>query len=254
LPNDWRLAGLKNVTELKKTEIIHHLAQQKGYRHYLELCTSTTGDFYREIDKSRFLTCRRLMYNCPGNFDDGLPIDYRCEYLEIEPAFHKLRLTGQSFNICLVDGYHTYDCAPRDLAKAYALLVENGALVVHDCLPPSPEAANPTWVSGEWCGVSYKVFLDFVVNRDDIYYYTIDADYGCGVIVKDSRFSARATRLLQRVRRHFADDARAQVIRGWLEIGGDFRRAFEYFNAHKVTLLQLISVEQFLRGVRSESG
>ena len=41
-------------------------------------------------------------------------------------------------------------------------------------------------------------------------------------------------------------DARACIIRGWLEIGNDLSRAFDYFERHKATLLQLISVDQFL--------
>jgi len=237
------------MTVTSKTDIIHLLAKQRRYEHYLEVCTTTTGNCFGTIDRSLFLTRCRLMYNCPGHFDDGLPIDYRRDDFDIAAPLDELRLSRPRFDICLVDSYHTYACSIRDLVEAYILLADGGALVVHDCLPPSVEVASPTWIPGEWCGVSYKAFLDFVVRRNDIDYYTVDTDYGCGVIVKNRHLSARAARLLQRVHRRVSRDTRGKVITGWLEIGDDFSRAFDYFNAHKVTLLQLISVEQFLERV-----
>jgi hypothetical protein len=241
------------MTVMRKTDIIHLLAMQAGYKHYLEVCTATTGNFCRAIDKTRFLTCRRLMYNCPSNFDDGLPIDCRRDDFDIGPCLDELRLNREHFDICLIDGYHSYACALRDISEIYSLLADGGALVVHDCLPLSATIASPTWIPGEWCGVSYKAFLDFVVRRDDIDYYTIDTDYGCGVIVKNRRLLARVTRVSQRVHRRLFHAKREQVIAGWLEIGDDFDRAFDYFNAHRVTLLQLLSTEQFLQRVSSES-
>ena len=238
---------------MKKTDIIHLLSRQRHYQHYLEICTIITGNYYHEIDRTRFLTCRRLMYYCHDDFNDGLPIDYRQQDFDISPALDQLRSSHQYFDISLVDSHHTYDCSLRDLVEAHALLADGGALVVHDCLPPSVEAASPTWIPGPWCGVSYKAFLDFVVRRDDIDYYTIDADYGCGVIVKNASLSARVARLSLRVRRGLSRDLREKVVRGWLEIGGDFARAFDYFNANKASLLQLISIEQFLERVSSEN-
>src|SRR3954452_17618349 len=66
-----------------KAHLIIHLAEVHGYRHYLELCTCTSGGRYAEIDRAKFLTCSRLMYRCPEGFDDGLAIDYRSSTLDI---------------------------------------------------------------------------------------------------------------------------------------------------------------------------
>jgi hypothetical protein len=157
-----------------------------------------------------------------------------------------LRSSGQRYDICLVDGYHTYACSQRDLSEAFGLLADGGALVVHDCLPIDAAVASPHWIPDRWCGVTYKAFLDFVARRSDIDYYTVDTDFGCGVVVKDRRWWATAGRLAQRGRRRLSPDARARIIRGWLETGDDLARAFDYFERHKATLLQLISVDQFL--------
>ena len=77
-----------------------------------------------------------------------------------------------------MDGWHTYDCTIRDLTLAYDLLADSGALVVHDCLPPTELMASPVWIPGSWCGVAYKAFFDFVLARNDFDYRTVNVDYG----------------------------------------------------------------------------
>ena len=45
--------------------------------------------------------------------------------------------------------------------------------------------ASPVWIPGSWCGVAYKALFDFVLARNDFDYRTVNADYGCGIIVKN---------------------------------------------------------------------
>ena len=66
------LGGLPLSLEWNKAHLINHLAGVHGYRHYLELCTFMSGGRYDEIDRAKLPTCRRLMYRCPDDFDDGL--------------------------------------------------------------------------------------------------------------------------------------------------------------------------------------
>ena len=42
----------------------------------------------------------------------------------------------------------------------------------------------PKYIPGEWCGVSYQPYVDFISQRNDLAVYTVDTDYGCGVIRK----------------------------------------------------------------------
>jgi hypothetical protein len=39
------------------------------------------------------------------------------------------------------------------------LLTDRGTMVVHDCLPPTPELAVPNFITGGWCGVTYQADL-----------------------------------------------------------------------------------------------
>jgi hypothetical protein len=173
LPQEWN-----------KAHLINHLAEVHGYRHYLELCTSSSGGRYAEIDRSKFATCSRLMYRCPDGYDDGMAVDYRSADLDIGACLESIREEGRIFDIALIDSWHEFGTSWRDLVEGFRLIRAGGSLVIHDCLPPSAEIAVPQYVLGEWCGVSYRAYVDFISERNDLAVYTVDTDYGCGVIRK----------------------------------------------------------------------
>ena len=169
-----------------KTRIVNHLAAVHGYRSYLEVCTAGTGFRYAEIDRSR-LSCRRLSYLTPDHHADGHGIDYRSTGRDIGACLAQIDQDGFSFDIALVDPWHEYKTSRRDLNEAFRRLPAGGCLVVHDCLPPRAEVAGPVFREGVWCGVTYQAYVDFVHGRNDLAFYTVDCDYGCGVIRKKPR-------------------------------------------------------------------
>jgi hypothetical protein len=118
------------------------------------------------------------MYRCPDDFDDGLPIDYRSSNFDIGECLKKISEEGRRFDIMLVDSWHEFETSWRDLVEGFWLIRSDGALVVHDCLPPRPEVAVPKYIPGEWCGVSYQAYVDFISERNDLAVYTVDTDYG----------------------------------------------------------------------------
>jgi len=238
----------KPLTETKKYDIVNYIAKKYNYKHYLELCTPKTGNFYHAIDRSIFDTCHRLMYRCPTNFNGSLPVDYRCGDENIILVLAQLRADRTQIDICLVDGYHTYHNTRRDLAEAFNLISDGGILVVHDCLPPTIEFASPTFRYGNrgWCGVTYKAFLDFVLFNNHIDYCTVDTDFGCGIIVKNRRLSLRkrtfSSDILERFIQRWLKNG---VFQRWLTIADDYDLAYNYLIENKHTLLRLISSEQF---------
>jgi hypothetical protein len=245
-------AGL--MQEVNKAHLINHLAEVHGYRHYLELCTGTTGNRYAEIDRSKFLTCRRLTYRCPDGHDDGMSIDYRSSDNDIGDCLTKIGQEGRVFDIILVDPYHDYATSWRDLKVSFQLIKSGGTLVVHDCLPPRLEVATPEFIPGERCGTTYQAFIDFVSERDDLSYYTVDTDYGCSIIRKLSAPSAwrlAATSLARSWQRSLGRMGSArryhEVLEGWKRVRGDHEAAFRFLQAHRDALLNLISTEQFFQ-------
>lgn len=231
---------MNRPTTFGKTDLVHIISKRLKLKNYLELCTSTTGHRYAEIDRSRFRTARRLMYNCPERFDDGMPIDYKIVGLDIGDALNRMKLEANKVDICLVDGWHTYDCASRDLAGAYELLADGGVLLVHDCLPTTESIASPTWVPGEWSGVSYRSYLDFVLARSDLDYCTIDIDYGCGIIFKNRTVDITA--------RSNLPDRHPKLGADWFAIHNNEQLAFRFFAKNYAKLLRLISAKNFVHG------
>jgi hypothetical protein len=232
------LLEINRPTNFGKTDLVHVISKRLRLANYLELCTRLTGNYYAEIDRSRFNTSRRLMYNCPENFDDGLSIDFKIADFDIGAAISKLKREVHRIDICLVDGWHTYDCAIRDLTCAYDLLADGGVLVVHDCLPPTELIASPMWVPGLWCGVSYRAYLDFVFTRSDLDYCTVNLDFGCGIIFKN-----RTT--------HIMEDASSSIrkpklVADWFTVHKDDKIAFQFFMQNYTQLLRLISAKAFV--------
>jgi hypothetical protein len=219
-------------TPWNKAHIINRLSERRAYRHYLELCTPTSGGRYAEIDHSKFATCIRLMYNCPDSYlpSDGLTIDYRTPGLDIDECMTRMREDGR---IALIDSFHEYECSLRDLVEGFRLITTGGTLVVHDCLPPKVELAQPKFIPGEWCGVTYQAFIDFVSCGGDLKFYTVNTDYGCGVIHKLPQAKPRTSQ------------SRADALADWQARRGDSRAAFFSFREHEQTLMNTISVQKF---------
>jgi hypothetical protein len=221
-----------------KTDIINYLADARGYRSYLELCTSVTGNCYAAVEHSKFEVCHRLMYRCPDDFDDGLKIDFRSTDLDVTECVRQIELDARRYDVVLVDGFHFYETASRDLALALDLLAVGGTIVVHDCLPPTAAAASPERVDGDWCGVTYKAYVDLVTARRDLDYCTVDTDYGCGIVRKREGDDAPASP---------ASPDDSDVVRAWRDLGDDYAATFRFLQAHKTELLKLVAVDELLR-------
>ena len=221
-----------------KADLINHLAAVHGYRRYLELCSISTGFRFAEIDRSK-LECHRLMYRCPDQHSDGLGIDLRSPGLDISACLREIERRRLHYDVMLVDPYHEYETSLRDIAAAFALLVPRGTIVVHDCLPPREAVAAPHFMEGEWCGVTYKAYLDFVTARDDLAYYTVDTDYGCGVIRKlaDNRAAPMPP----------ATPQQRELIERWQRLGNDLQSALRFFEQNQRDLLKLKTVDEFLQ-------
>jgi hypothetical protein len=223
-----------------KMELIAHLAAKHGFTRYLELCTPATGRLYERLDRNVLTTAHRLIYNCPADFDDGLGIDFRTAGFDIGPCLAEIRARGARHDIILVDPYHDYACSRRDLEEMFVLLEAGGFLVVHDCLPAARWMATPQFNGGEWCGVTYKAYLDFVSARR-LDYRTVDTDFGCGIIRKPASWYIGAA--LRRMLWPYRD---RRLWQEWHAIGNDFDRAFSLLEAHKQALLRLVGPDAFL--------
>jgi len=238
---DLQMAAPSGTATWTKVNVIHHLAATRGCGSYLELCTAGTGRRYAEIEQRRFDPCHRLMYNCADDFADGLPIDFRSSGLDIAACLDAMRRRLR-YDIILVDSWHLYETSRRDIAAALGLVADDGVIVVHDCRPPREEICTPAYMPGEWCGVTYKAYVDFVTTSR-LRYLTVDTDYGCGVLFPGKQRWWR--RLLAAMRPASAE--RRRLVAGWRACGTDYGRAYAYLERNDRALLNLVSVETFMR-------
>jgi hypothetical protein len=156
---------------MTKSDIVHWLAMQRGYRRCLVLRTPLTGQDCA-VDPKLFDTYTEIKYRCPGAEGGSQGV------------------TLQPCDIALIDPWHSYDCSMRDLQAVFAALAPGGALVCHDCWPHKEETTHPDGghrcLEGkEWSGQTYRAWVDFVLGRDDLRYCTVDTDFGCGVAFKE---------------------------------------------------------------------
>ena len=213
-----------------KTTIVNGLSAIHGFTSYLEICTPTTGNEFSKIGSDFLKSKHRLMYGVAADFDDGSPIDFRYDGFDIESKHAGLR---DHYDIILVDPYHDYRSSIRDITFAYGLLRHGGIMVVHDCLPPSNgDTIAPTFVSGEWCGVTFIAYVDFLMSSGATF-WTVDCDYGCGVIVKIDDASG-------------TPPMSQDIINTWQTVRADPEPAFAYLQTEKQKLLHLLSPVQFL--------
>jgi hypothetical protein len=223
------LAMLKRWT---KANLINRIAKLRGYRSYLEICTAYSGFRYRQIDRDILTTCHRLMYQCPSAHSDGMPIDFRSADLDIAECLREVNMRGRSYDIVLVDSWHEYATSRRDLVEALGLIAEGGTIVVHDCLADREEQARPIFTQGDWRGVTYKAYLDFVLAQPTVEYRTVDIDCGCGIIRKRDLRAAPS-------------DGRKVLQEEWAAIGDDYPAAFRFMQEHR-HLWNLVELKDFL--------
>lgn len=104
-------------------------------------------------------------------------------------------------DVVLVDGLHTYEQSLRDVENCLRFLNPNGIIVMHDCNPLNSAMAYPTRGSieevkdqaelgevpgwcGVWCGDVWKTIAHLRLTRNDLEIFTLDLDWGLGIIRK----------------------------------------------------------------------
>ena len=214
------------------------LGKKFGYQSYLEICTSTTGGTYAQVDKVQFSRHVRAMYRRPDDFSDEETIDLSVESENGEELFEKLMRSGEKFDIVFIDSFHTYSASLRDLVYGLQLVHENGMILIHDCFPPNEACTAPAFIPGEWCGLSFAAYLDVVLFTPGLHYITIDSDYGCGLITKSdllSRFPTSSITL------------EPDLVLQWRALG--LSQKYGFFKKHYRELLHLVSPDEFLSGL-----
>ncbi|MCB0798790.1 MAG: class I SAM-dependent methyltransferase [Chitinophagales bacterium] len=104
-------------------------------------------------------------------------------------------------DIAFIDGLHEYEQVVRDIQGTLQYLRPGGVILVHDCNPTNYALAYPSknsiheieelaakgllpgW-NGFWNGDVWKAIVHMRIISDDLDIFTLDLDWGIGVICK----------------------------------------------------------------------
>jgi SAM-dependent methyltransferase len=189
-----------------RVEVIRTLMRTRGLRRYLEIGVFNGHVFFRVRSRHkvavdpcfRFGAVRRLgkaVLNPYNLFNRYFEKTSDAFFEEDAPAV----LAG-GVDLALVDGLHEYRQVLRDVDNVLRHLRPGGVILLHDCNPPSAEAAVPLdrRGPGRWNGDVWKAIVHLRSLRDDLDVFVLDADEGLGFVTRGrprSRLDLTASRI-----------------------------------------------------------
>ena len=138
-----------------------------------------------------------------GTYDGKNMNNIQCEYkVGVDPelnspatyhltsdAYFELNrhTTKKTFDIIFIDGLHTEEQVFKDIINSLEILNEGGYIICHDMNPTSEEMQVVPYAGGCWTGDVWKSFVKLKGCRPDLEMFTVDTDWGCGVICRGSQ-------------------------------------------------------------------
>ena len=201
-----------------RIDLCNYLIATRGYKRYLEIGCAGNESF----DGVR----------CPHKTGVD-PASGGTHRMTSDAFFAQLPKDAPPWDLVFIDGLHWCEQVDRDVANALAHLSPNGAIVLHDCDPPTPACAvypPPTpivaWNGDVWRSI---VRLRFGGGAAAVDVATGDFDWGCGVVLPRRPASSGA------------EAARRERVAAVLKPDFDHRTLhYDLLRAHRDDLLRLL--------------
>lgn len=156
---------------MSKVHIINYLIQKNNYKKYLEIGVGDCSTFFKikvdykvGVDPSKS-SGEILNKNSDCFFEENI----------------------EKFDIILIDGLHEADQVHRDIINGLNCLTDSGVIICHNMLPADESMQKVPYEGGAWTGDCWKTFVNLRSSRDDLEMFTIDIDYGIGLIKKGNQ-------------------------------------------------------------------
>ena len=155
---------------ITRYDIINYIIQKYNYKKYLEIGVRDGGCF---------------KHVCIDYKDSVDPVagDYVKNIMTSDEYFKKLN-PGFMFDIIFIDGLHRDYQVYNDIINSLKHLQASGTIVCHDMNPPFEVVQREENILGDWNGDCWKAFVRLRMQRTDLTMFTIDTDWGLGVIRK----------------------------------------------------------------------
>ena len=157
---------------VRRHDIINSLIVKYNYERYLE------------IGVYDGLNMQKITASHKDGVDPGAEgvIPSEVNYPMTSDQFFARLNKDIKYDIIFIDGLHHADQVIVDIKNALAHLNTGGVIVLHDCNPPNEQIQKIPRETVAWTGDVWKAFVSFRLNNTQVNSFTIDTDWGVGVI------------------------------------------------------------------------
>jgi len=172
------------IDHFKETHI-NRAIKATGAQTYLEIGVRN-GDGFHQIKAPRKIGVDPDRQNYTEKYNE---IYYEQKSDDFFAQEADILFTNNKIDIALVDGLHEFQQALKDIINIFKYISENGYIFIHDCNPPT-EKHESTRDGSNWNGDVWKTLLYLKKHHPELKYFTLDCDFGVGVVYGFSQLPA----------------------------------------------------------------
>lgn len=157
---------------IKRHDIINRLIEKFNYKKYLEIGVFDGFNIQKIIAPHK------------DGVDPGVEgvIPPEVNYPMTSDQFFARLNKDIKYDIIFIDGLHHANQVIVDIKNALEHLNVEGVIILHDCNPPNEQIQKIPRETIAWTGDVWKAFVSFRLNNPQVNSFTIDTDWGLGVI------------------------------------------------------------------------
>ena len=160
-----------NFTEnFYRWDLIEYLIKKNNYKNYLEI----------GCDKNQLFS--------KVNINNKIGVDPVSGGNVRKTSDVFFKENKSNFDIVFIDGLHTYEQVKKDILNSVNCLLDEGIILVHDCMPDSLGKQAVPRYKMQWNGDVWKAIVD-LRQQENLEIYTCEIDQGIGVISKKKNTS-----------------------------------------------------------------
>ena len=195
------------MSHLNRWDVINILIRKNNYKSYLEVGTQDPTSNFNKIEIQHRVSI------------DPFPRG-EVTFVGTSDEYFESISEDVKYDIIFIDGLHHNDQVLKDIENSLNHLSNTGIIVCHDCLPTTEHMQERNDHGGVWLGDVWKAIAELRVERIDLDIKVIDTDLGCGLIKTGTNVP------------HMTNE-------NYL--------IYSYYNLHKWQLMNIISVDDFLK-------
>ena len=168
------------------SSLILDLYNENKYKDILFVRSFTTGAWLDNLLQENQDITRILYYT--DNINTPTKSHQLTRIIHSNELEKQILSLNKTFDLICIDPCHEYVISLRDYTIISSLLNEKGILISHDCYPWNKKVANPSYISGNWCGETYIAFIELAYNNPDMFYGVLNVDTGIGILSKQQLY------------------------------------------------------------------